>query len=173
LRVKLRDVVRESDLSAAEQSELLFAFVSFSYRPLIHNTGAERCELMADDSGPFAACVAAPFSPTVPDAMICPPPDSVVPSNDTDVDFISCGPFAPSAVVLEEAPVPNQLERSDISPRVDLRLTVDGGALASGVFGPPVGVVASSEPWHACRAADCQGQRRSVVIRCAIQRSRH
>jgi hypothetical protein len=57
---------------------------------------------MADDCGPFAACVAAALSPTIPDAMICPRPDSLVPSDDTDVDSISCGPFAANAVVLEE-----------------------------------------------------------------------
>ena len=55
LRVKLRDVMRESDLSAAEQSELLIALVSFSYRPFMADTGAEPDALMADDYGPFAA----------------------------------------------------------------------------------------------------------------------
>ena len=59
---------------------------------------------------------------------------------------------AAGEVVLKEAPVPNQLERSEISPRVDLRrdertefsLTEDGGAVASGVSGPPMGVVAAN-----------------------------
>jgi hypothetical protein len=59
-----------------------------------------------------------------------------------------------SAVVLKEAPVASRLERSAISPTADLprderaasafSLTVAGGALALGVSGPPVGVVAAS-----------------------------
>jgi hypothetical protein len=103
LRVKLRDVMRESDLSAAEQSELLIALVSFSYRPFMADTGAEPDALMADDYGPFAAAVAAALSPVVSDAMICPrpddtPPDSLVsPRNDTDVDSVSYGPFEDEA----------------------------------------------------------------------------
>ena len=59
---------------------------------------------------------------------------------------------AAGEVVLKEAPVPNQLERTEFSPRVDLRrdertefsLTEDGGAVASGVSGPPMGVVAAN-----------------------------
>ncbi len=51
---------------------------------------------------------------------------------------------AASAVVLTAAPVPSQLERYALSPKVDLSrdertevsLTVDGGALASGISGP-------------------------------------
>ncbi len=103
LRVKLRDVIRESDLSAAEQSELLIALVSISYRPFVADTGAEPDALMADDYDPFAAAVAAALSPTVSDAMICPrpadtPPDSLVPpSYDTDVDSVSYGPFEDEA----------------------------------------------------------------------------
>ena len=119
--------------------------VSFSYRPFISSASAERWVLMADDCGPFAACVAAALSPTIPDAMICPRPDSLVPSDDTDVDSISCGPFAASAVVLEEAPVPSvdRRERTALSPGVDpvhvgqmeSPPTVDTAALASGISG--------------------------------------
>jgi hypothetical protein len=115
-------VIRVSELDMDDQLELMLAVNDYISRSSRSKLCAE-CEDLAAGVHDF-------------DALLCFCTNSC-PSVRGSAEDIA------SAVVLKAAPVPSQLERYALSPKVDLShertevsLTVGGGALASGLSGP-------------------------------------
>jgi hypothetical protein len=122
LRNVLRDFICESKLSASDRVELFQAVLGYS---------------SATSSSICAACADLAAGVRDFDELLCFCAGSCPCVRGSAED-------AASAAVLTAAPVPSQLERYALSPKVDLSrdertevsLTVDGGALASGISGP-------------------------------------